>query len=565
MVNLNATQTATLSATVTAATSGNLPDSANPAPLGPYYVVAPPAAGSPGGDLADASSEIQAAISKAAVAGGTVWLEPGTYGIGTALTLPSGVELAAAQGTVTLDALPGAERLLTISGTPGSDGAASPTTGAAVVGITFDGNATAVGNSSPLVVCWISQNIGFVDCDFENARGIGALVSDTSNCYFISDSFRNIGNFSAVTGKLLQDSSQGIAFCSDSAMASSGNRVIGCSFTAIGLDAVSATQQTNFVVASSKFSDLNVLSGWGNEPQGAAGVYLEGDSGAEVLGNSISGASGNGIDVANSGTIDIQSNSVNGNDESGITIASCNNVNITDNISINNNMLDGHFPHTAGITLTGGENEQDSNVLISGNALGNTDPLGLQEYGLQVDAGTAISGLALDDNSYFNNVLSAANIPLPRTANGGASSPIDPETINQGSPNFVQFATNGSISAGTQITPANSGAAITEEPAFIQRSSLPALYLASCNLSPGAASTMGLEVNAFLLAPTFGAGLAKAEPEGGAKSGVLEPFSNGNASRGSVASIGDGGESTSPLLVLLPAATDRLFIGTYFC
>lgn len=358
----------------------------------------------------DDSAILQAAVNAASSVDGTVWLQPGTYGVGETLKIPSNVTVTAASGTVTLQALPGVQTMLGIAGSV-NNGTANPVKNVSISNITIDGNSLNVGNASPLVVSWIAQDVSFVNDIIENSRGIGALVSNSSSCYFCGDTLNNIGNYASITGSL-SDCAQGIAFCDSSTFSSQGNRVIGCSFGQIGLDAVSATQQTNFVVTQCAFSDLNTLQGWQDQPQGAAGVYLDDDTGSLLLGDTISGASGNGLDIANCDTVYVRDCHVTSNYESGICAAGVNILAVTNTTSNNNNVLNGHYPHTAGLTITGGDSGAVSNVTISNDQFQNigTDPT--QYYGIQVDPGTCVTNLTTGDLSLSGNTMAPSNSPL---------------------------------------------------------------------------------------------------------------------------------------------------------
>ena len=341
---------------------------------------------------------------------GTVWLEPGTYDLGETITMPSNVTISAAPGTVTLRALPGVQTMIGIAGSL-NNGTADPARYVSICNLTIDGNSLNVGNTSPLIVSWIAQQISFVGDTIENARGIGALISNTASCFFVGDTFTNVGNYARITGNL-SDAWQGIAFTDSSTFNSTGNRVIGSSFGQIGLDAVSATQQTNFVVAQSTFSDLNTLQGWQRQPQGAAGVYLDHVSGALILGDSISGASGNGVDIANSSTVSVAQSTIIGNYESGICAAGIDTLSVTDTTSDNNNVLNGHYPHTAGLTLTGGDSGSVTNVTLRKDNFENTGTHATQYYGLQVDAGTTITDLTATNVSLTGNTVASSNYTL---------------------------------------------------------------------------------------------------------------------------------------------------------
>ena len=408
-----------------------------PPPGGTVFVISA-AAGAIGG-IADNSAELQAAANAASAVDGTVWLMPGIYGIGKTVHLPSHVSIEAAAGTVTLRAMQGVQTMIGVGGSV-HNGVVDPASDINVSDITIDGNSLSIGNASPLIVSWAANDISFVRDTIENARGIGALVSNTSSCYFVGDSLQNIGNYASITDNL-SDCWQGIAFCDSSTFESQGNRVISCKFGQIGLDAVSATEQSNFVVAQSLLSDLNTLAGWQTRPQGAAGIYLDNNSGVLVTGDTISGASGNGVDVANCATVSIDSSSITGNYESGICAAGVSNLSITNSVSDNNNMLNGHYPHTAGLTLTGGNSGQDTGITLTGDQFSNTSGNNSQDYGIQVDPNTEIVGIAIANVSASGNAVAPSNGILPTGVNDGTFlAPVqqfvaqDNTTVNENAP-----------------------------------------------------------------------------------------------------------------------------------
>ncbi len=446
-------------------------------------MVSAPASGA--GAVANDSAELQAAANAASAVNGTVWLTPGIYGVGQTVHLPSHVTIAAAAGTVTLRALPGVQTMIGIGGSVGSGGV-EPASGVSVSNITIDGNSLNVGNTSPLIVSWVANDVGFVHDTIENARGIGALVSNTSSCYFVGDDFHNIGDYASITGNL-SDCWQGIAFCDSSTFNSQGNRVIACKFGQIGLDAVSATQQTNFVVAQSAFSDLNTLSGWQTQPQGAAGIYLDNNSGVLATGDTISGASGNGIDVANCATVSIDSCSIIGNYESGICAAGISNLSVTNSVSDNNNLLNGHYPHTAGLTLTGGNSGQDTNVTLTGDQFSNISGSTSQEYGIQVDPNTSISAITVANVSMSGNAVASSNSVLPTGITSGTSSAPATHAMAQGN----------TTTRGNALPSAAATSALTQQPVTATAANVTAAAAPAVGLAAAAVTTAGSDAGSL--------------------------------------------------------------------
>jgi len=337
------------------------------------------------GNGADATAAIEQAEHAALASGKALFFGAGTYDISSTLYLSSGETWIANPGDVTLQAASGLSTMLALSGAPsaGTGAAPAPIENVSLSGLTFEGAAAAPANPSALLVSWIASNLRFTDDSFVHIAGVGLLLSNAANTTISGCSFSDIGNGTATATDPCDTASQGIAFTDSSILDSQDNVVAGCTFSAIGLDAISATQQTDFVASGNVMTDLNVLPGYSLCPAGAAGIYLNQDTNVRVAGNSIEGASGNGIDALEIQNLQIIQNTIENSYEAGIAVCKTSNALLYGNTANNNNVLLDHFPQTAGITIVANpDNAAYQTTLIDNNST-NTGSSTSQDWGLQ--------------------------------------------------------------------------------------------------------------------------------------------------------------------------------------
>jgi parallel beta-helix repeat protein len=370
--------------------------------------------GAVGNGACDDTAAIVAAGSAALAQGKSLYFPPGVYDITSTMTLRSGEHWVASAGSVTLAAAPTLAKLLDIDGTPmGPDGTPvpAPATGDSLSGFVFQGGADVAQPRAPFVVAYIATNITLDNDTFQNISGIGVLLSNVAGVTIENSSFDNVGNYRTLSGNLV-DAGEAVAFCCSNILASADNVVTSCNFTKIGLDAISAGAQDDFVASNNTMEGLNILQEWTNSPVGAAGVYLADDTDSSALNNTIAGASGNGIDLLDDTNLLVGGNTVTGNDESGIAIAGVTNGRIVDNVADNNNQLLDHFPHTAGITVAKGPNLLSSDLTIAGNTATDTQATPTQDWGLQVDQNACGAGVVVTDNAFAGNRDGVSNVAL---------------------------------------------------------------------------------------------------------------------------------------------------------
>lgn len=365
--------------------------------------------------LGDAYPALQAAELTAHAAGKILYIDPGVYNLSHPLELQDGDTLAAELGKVILGPDQGNVNLL--GNKLDSSGETSNVT---VANIIFDGGYTS--SSSPIVgvpsstnslaTFYIVSGINFVSDTFENAPYIGVLLSNADNTGFYDCTFSSIGTApNANSSTNTNPYSQGVAFTGSNIKPSIGNFVVGCYFTDIGLDAVSATDQTSFLISNSSLTNLEIqpTTFWTQYTAGSAGIYLSNDTQSSVLGNTISNASGSGIDIANDGTLVIQDNIVIDSNGPGINIAGSNTITIQDNVLNNNNQAEYTWLSAAAITIAdhawGQAGPDSANVMITQNVATNTGGNTSQFWAVQINTEAHPLGLYIWSNLFSGNSL----------------------------------------------------------------------------------------------------------------------------------------------------------------
>lgn len=326
--------------------------------------------------------------------------------IQTALTVPSGVSLYAIPGTVTLDAAAGDTSSPLVISVIGSN--------VLIYGVTFDGNYNAnTSYASPLAQVYQASNVTWDMDTFQNVNGIGLNVSggseQVSNIVVQDDIFQHVGVRYKASGSSA-DQHQGVAFSSGTLAGNTANAVLDSRFSDIGLDAISASNQTNFLIHGNTCNSVGgpIMSA---TLATAACVYLstgQQDTGVSVTGNSDYSASGNGyelngIGVTASGNISIA------NGSAGYQLDGTNIV-VTGNVALNNDQLHGTSKDTgedSGFVVAG----SSSNIVIgSGNVASDTQTTPTQQFGLQIMSGVgAANVLVAPGNSFVGNAVGEAS------------------------------------------------------------------------------------------------------------------------------------------------------------
>ena len=360
--------------------------------------------GATGDGITDDTAALQTAAQAAATEHKQLFFGPGTYLLSQPIQMSSYSDWFAIPGTATLAANANAPLVTTVLAQ-----------GSTISGLRFKGTSSIAASEASLLVAYKSANISLVDDVFRDTTGRAALLSDVNNFSIIQSTFDNVGN----DPSNLTLAQQGVAFTNDASGYGTGNYVYNSSFSNIGLDAISATQQTSFSAVGNTVWNGYVNPGWESLPADAAGIYGYQNIGFNVAGNTIENVSGNGIDIDKSQNVVVYNNSVTGSGEAGIGVFSANQALVTGNVSTNNNTLN-HFNFRGGIVVGAAGASQ---VQVSGNVSGNTPGIQTQLYGVQVWGGASPSTAGtVSDNSLSGNSVAAIYDP---TAALTPSSAID--------------------------------------------------------------------------------------------------------------------------------------------
>ncbi|WP_459698334.1 right-handed parallel beta-helix repeat-containing protein [Acidisoma sp. C75] len=361
----------------------------------------------------DSFAALQAAELTAHGAGKMLFINPGTYFISQPLGVQDGDVITAALNSVKIEPLKANITLLGNILDPTGE-----TKNVTIANIIFDDNFSAPGTSSAaapsqwgaLAVFWRISDFSFVNDTFENAPYIGILLSNADHSGFSGCSFSSIGT--CPFGSSGSDPySQGIAFTSSDYKPSVGNYVASCSFSQIGLDSVSATDQTGFSVTGTSFANLQVEPSqfWTQFPAAGAGVYLENDISSTVSGCTVANASGAGIDIASDTGVSINQCIINDSNGAGINVAADSNVTINQNLLTNNNQDPGTWLSAAAITVAdhawGQAGADSSNVWIYQNVATNTNGNATQYWAVQINPQANPANLFVWNNEFYNNSM----------------------------------------------------------------------------------------------------------------------------------------------------------------
>jgi parallel beta-helix repeat protein len=368
--------------------------------------------GATGDGTTDDTVAIQRAENAALAVGKTLFFEPGTYRESTAVKIFSGTKILADPGSVTIQGMNGNTNLLSQAYLPGTNWSApAVVSDISISGIVFDGGLTAqneISGTGPILTLWRASNISFSNDTFQNQPGMGVLLSNVDHTGFANCEFSNIGYIpSAAAAQGNDPFSQGVAFCCSDTNASVGNYVTGCSFTEIGLDAVSATEQSGMTITGNVMTGLDTEppSYWDTKNAGSAGIYLANDQNTLIDNNKISDASGNGIDIVNSSGLYLNANDVSLSGGGGIVLYAVNTASITNNIVTDNNRMRNHFFAQAGITIADRvwdtPGPLSSNIWIYGNTITDDQAVKTQNWALQDNVEAAPPAVLISANNDF--------------------------------------------------------------------------------------------------------------------------------------------------------------------
>ena len=182
-----------------------------------------------------------------------------------------------------------------------------------VYGLTIDGGGQDHTSANTVFQAFEGDNLLLDTVTFQNCHGIAALFSTMiTNSGAVDCMFINCGNH-WVTTQLTADRKQAIAFSSGSGNRS--NFVRSCYFENIGLDAISATSQDQFVAENNWFTLDNgeLTASWINPQPTAFGaaVYISASTNSIVRHNNVLNAQGAGLDITSTVAL-IDTNIVNG-------------------------------------------------------------------------------------------------------------------------------------------------------------------------------------------------------------------------------------------------------------
>lgn len=254
-----------------------------------------------------------------------------------------------------------------------------------VIGITFDGGGTAFASSNNVVSTYASSYVNFDHVTVQNTRGIGMIFSASTQSGATHSTFINIGNYYTTSG-LSTDRKQALAFCCSSPQQPVANYATHDTFSNIGLDSISITNNNDFV-ASENHCELSLSQLTYNFTNNAACIYESANTGI-TMGKNISNlASGNAFDNYNSTNVTLTGNIATGSGGGGFAFSVINNFSVTGNIAINNGQW-------ASNCELGGFSFADANSIgsVTGNVSTDTQVTPTQQYGIYEFTGCSHPG-----------------------------------------------------------------------------------------------------------------------------------------------------------------------------
>ncbi len=365
----------------------------------------------------DNAAAFEAIHAKTASAPGqTVFFPPAS------LPCLSSQPLVAASGT-TYTAEPGA---VVLKASPGNIASpmlfqASGVTDVLVRGLSFNGGLSSVTKENNAIAVFQSTRVVFEQVTVTDVAGIGITFStEISESGIRNSQMINVGNRWKSSGQRA-DQHQGVAFCCT--MGNKRNFVIGSRFDDIGLDAVSFSDQTDFLVSGNHFTNVGggirgkLGAGLNSEVAnrglaGGAAIYGAGSVGVKVTNNVTDGAGGNGIDLYRVSHAEITGNTSQRSGGNGIAFAAASHATISGNVVLDNNQA--RLAHVSapqsGIFLTGGRNGEPavSDVTISKNIVADDQTVGSQNYGVQLQEGSTSSNIHVDQSNQFHGNVRGA-------------------------------------------------------------------------------------------------------------------------------------------------------------
>lgn len=355
----------------------------------------------------DVAPCIQAAVTAASGSSGAwVHIPAGKWSLGTAINVPSNVNLQGDAGKTILIPAPGNRSNPVLLGVK---------TGAKDVivrGITFEGGGDSFPNDKPIIAGTSVTHVLFEHITVQDTRGVGLLLQGgTSNSGVRHSVFVNVGNHWK-TSMERSDRLQAVVFCCGTGnLHNFANDNI---FKDIGLDALHIGDQDGFVATNNTFdlsNDQFVRLRSGDYP---AGIFALQDRDVLIADNTIRNAPGNGIDAPGLQNATIKHNTILGSGSAGIGIfigydkkTQSHDVAIVDN-TIMNNVHWKQASFLGGITISGGT---PSNITISHNVVTDNQAVKTQQYGVFVRPDASPNNLKITpDNQLAGNLAGPSAI-----------------------------------------------------------------------------------------------------------------------------------------------------------
>lgn len=297
--------------------------------------------------------------------------------LGEPLTLPSNVVLLAAPGTVTLkplNSMTGNVLIIRLRGV----------SGVLIYGIGIDGALRGdhpVESAARAVLAYEVHDIVFDHISVRHTRGIGIEFStDTANTTIKNSEFYDIGNFWESTGQR-SDRAQAINW--DCGPPHSNVVVENNEFRGIGLDPIATCSAYGVRVANNKLMIDSDQFGRLRSPDYPGAIYFIRSSHGVIEGNTIVGAAGACIDVAQSSALVIKNNRGVRCGAAGVSVADASDIQIIGNKLEANGQTTvrglAHMIQTGGISLLG----PATNIVIDRNEISDFQAQRTQEWGIQ--------------------------------------------------------------------------------------------------------------------------------------------------------------------------------------
>jgi hypothetical protein len=361
------------------------------APHAPTVIEAQAAGGPAWDGRHDVSAFLQAAVDAGSISGAVVHLPAGKWQLAKPVIMRGQVILEGdARGTILAPAANNSSDPLLLE---------FPVNTANVViqDITFDGGGIDFTSQNPVLKATAGTNLVFAAVTVQNSRGIGLLLQGGMKSSGVRNSrFLNLGNHWKTTLNKV-DRIQGLVFCCG--QGNVDNFATGNYFKDIGLDALQIGDQSHFCAASNVFDLANNQINLVPAPDYPAGIFILHSAEAQVFGNLIHSAAGNGIDAPGLQNSYLSNNVVSGCGGCGIGLflgydgtRQTRGVLVFGN-TISNNVHWSLSSFVGGITIAGGA---PSDIEISANTVTDTQARKTQAYGIQVRENTKVSGLKID-------------------------------------------------------------------------------------------------------------------------------------------------------------------------